>query len=234
MTIPRHARHAKGRIALFLTTWVIGLTVIGFLASSTALALWRDRVTATDRATGLGQIALGVQRAGAAATYAQSASQGASFALDPTDAANTLSTGIAIPFDVLLRADGHVGLTYSLAFGTPTADTVFADSTVAVFPVADAAQCVVGATGAGGSLTNIPGLGTGYATFKTATHHWCLTAQLDPSRLAHYTNIGRVTGTGAGISVEASDTWDVTLLPDPTVEPEIHLTVRPTVIRPGG
>jgi hypothetical protein len=221
------------RLALSVAAGLVVMTTFCVLAATGALALWRDRATVDAQSVKLSRIALGVQRPGSPAAYAPSVDAGAHLVLTSEDASRLIDEpGIAIAFDVLLRADGNAGLSYSLAFGQPGAGTLFAAAAVEVFPVDSPDQCLFGATGDGASLTDIPGLSTTFAETKVQTHHWCVTAQLDPTQLPHYTNTGSVTGTGAGIAVEASDTWDVTLLPDPAAEPDIHLTVWPQVLRP--
>jgi hypothetical protein len=227
------------RLGKGLILWLVGLIVLSFLGSSLALALWHASATVEQQPVGTGALSFGVQRHGEQVDHAPSVAAGVDLVLDSDDAGQLFAhpdEGIAIAFDVLARSDGHTGLTYSLDLEQPDPDTLFGISILAVFPVHDIQQCRPGSAPEDQpQLTDLPAIGTEYATVKTATHHWCLTAIIDPKQLEHYANTATASIEWGFFDdlYEDDATWQTRIAPDPAAQTDVTLSIVPQVIRPG-
>ncbi|APB01114.1 hypothetical protein NS506_07089 [Nocardia seriolae] len=208
----------------------LGLGMIG----GTTWALWHQAADSS-------RVAIAGGRAG----FAVTAEGGTTAAADDRDVltvaigsghAERLLGGepsIAIPFDIAMRADGRQGLDYSVTAPEGRPGTVLGSSDIDVFPVAETAACVPGATPSPGVKAHrVTGLDTAYQASKTRTDSWCLTISYTPAGKGAYRNTGTVTAhTADGTMLEASDSWQAAIVPNPAREPEIAVAITHSVRR---
>lgn len=225
--------------------------VIGGVAAATAVAavlgvaaygLWSDSALPADAAVSTGQVGVQLDRL-ASASSTTTSSQTATAATSVLTAstvrgdASTMVTAtpqaVAVPLQVRLRADGNAGLRYTLAIAAPATGSVFAASTVRLFPVASAAACTPAAAAVAAATTqpnlvDIAGLATGSTAPATATAFWCLGA-VYPGTGGIYTNTATASGTNAATSQPVSSTasWSA------YVYARLDVNLTHTVITPG-
>jgi len=130
--------------------------------------------------------------------------------------------GLALPFKLALRADGHTGIDYSIKVPTTAKNplSVFAAAGVEVFPVDHKRDCVPGVSPPSGvNLSGITGIDAKYGVKKTADLWWCATAVLDESKLGRYVNTAQVEAVdSSGSAMSAHDQWEAAIVPDPELD----------------
>lgn len=179
-------------------------------------ALWVQQVDTPltlDSAQGVG---FSVQRTDSTAQTAADGTDALALTLTVADVETMMSSpvkSLALPIKVKARADGSLGLNYSVPLPTFTPGTVLANSTIRLWALpatvttdaaALAACTTVAAPATQPSTTNQVALPTG-GTVNSATLYWCLTAVYSGTG-GTYTNT--VTATSGGVQVtSAQDSW---------------------------
>lgn len=208
-------RRTRGLRAL-----VVGATLLAATAAGTGTyALWSDALTKDDVTVAHGaQVGIFVQRVGSAPQIASSASDVLTFDLTVDDAKTMMAAptrSFAQLVKIGLRADGRVGIDYSIAlpdFSTGSAQgTLFDASTVRLFAVsgeddatAAAACTVANAPAVQPDLTNNVGLDSLDTTHRERTVYYCLTAAYSGTG-GTYQNTGKASA--AEGAAEGQDTW---------------------------
>jgi len=228
---------------------VAGAVLLVAAGAGAARALWSDSAT-VDAATGSGSAGFSVEARGST-EVATDPGEMLAVTVGATEAQSLTENGsIALPLVVRSRADGNTGLSYTIEQPAFALGSVFAESTVRLFPVDSAAACTVEAAPASATGTSLAAVGVaaGYGTDRaswTATQYWCLTAVYDPlsDPVSTYTNTGTVTGSypedsGQSGTVGDSDSWSIgvtpspSTTPDPGAEPNASFEFRHTLTRP--
>ncbi|MCL1898044.1 MAG: hypothetical protein FWG16_04410 [Micrococcales bacterium] len=215
-------------------TLSLGLMVLSGLAVSGVYALWQVRDTQTIDPIGTAYIGLDVTR-GVVTSTATKANPAVTFSLGSDDAVALVSAETRfVAFQVRASAQGHLGMDYSVAVGTPLAGTVFSGATMDLYKVSEAAHCD-GLSHAGKTLVSGPinAIGTDYNQFKSHTQWYCLEIELTTTTLGLYQTEAEVTGTGpTAVGLDDQDQWAVNLAADPAQEPPLGITVTPVVVIP--
>ena len=151
---------------------------------------------------------------------------------DGPDGSGTFA--VAVPFDVTLLTSAGYGLDYTIDIDPPQADTVFGlpGTGPVFFPVSDASACTVAAAASAQTSTApvaATGLASGVAGSQLRVDHWCLVVSVTPpvygaSATADGTNL--LDSTETSVPGLAAD-WSGYVIPDPTVEPDLTVTITP-------
>lgn len=230
---------------LALTAAVVLVAVLVGAGTGGTLALWRDQERGS-AAMPVGVTVFGVgapAAPGSLAKYATADGQSLTFEFGPAQAATLYGTApaggaVAIPVQVDSLAQGHRGLSYTVA---PTVSGgVFGASTWALYKVPSQAACTTSTT-ATLTASSTP-WSTAYTSTSTlTTEFWCLVAKFVPVTGTHR-DTATVTGTpdtpGATAPRDVTDTdeWRATVTQrlDPAAEPTHRLTFTFTTTRAGG
>ena len=222
-------------IAILLVAAFVG--VVGGAGAS--WALWSDAVTnpSMQLATG-SKVGISLERVDGTPQYATSASSVLTQTLGLAEAQAASGLNVAIPLAVRMRADGNAGISYSIARPTFRAGTLFAVSTVTLFPLSattDAearSQCnIFAAPGTQPATTGIVGIAPGVdptAPQGVAVDYWCLTSYYFAGG-GFYQNTGTANGTSpTGEQVTAQADW-MSMLVDPGTYSLTHQITLPGV-----
>lgn len=214
---PLMKRSSEGR-AVRRWTFPAALVLVALVAgvATSAYALWSSGVTNGGLVvSGPPKVGFALSRIGGAPTVATSG--GSVLGLDITsEDANALVKSadgtLAIPFKVMQRADGNIGLTYSLQAPTFAAGTLFDAATMRVFPLTGVTGDAAATTSCRASaapaqqpnLTNLIGLEKGSSAVSSSTAYWCLTYVRSETK-GKYTNTAKAEATSGPASGTA--TW---------------------------
>lgn len=217
-------RRPRGRVIL---SAAIALALMS--GSAVAFALWRAEVDRTAQVALGAKVGFSVGRVGAAGEAASGPTEQLELWLtrqDATDLLNASSRTLAVPIKVQLRADGNLGMTYSVGLPSYAGDSVFGASTLRLFPLpsttdnAAVADCRADAAPASQPGTDdILGIAAGNPAQTLATDYWCLTVVYSSG--GSYQNTATVsasatptpapgadpTVTAAPTAVSAEDSW---------------------------
>jgi hypothetical protein len=219
------------------------VAVLGVGGTGVAWALWSDSHTDSSvRVATEPQVGVSFSRVGSAGTAATDAASVLDVAITRADGQALLAASpraVAVPLAVRLRADGHAGITYSLAVPAFAPGTLFAASTIRLFPVtattdaaAQAACTPAAAPPTQPSTTAIVGIAAGVdpaAPDGLAVDYWCLTAVYSGTG-GDYANTATAQGTApSGVVVQAQDTWQTFVIApaDVSLTHTLHLPGGP-------
>lgn len=220
---PRPTR--RSRITIVVVTAVVAV-VSGLLSAAGSWALWSQAFTNPSLQAAAGpQAGISLARVGGAASAATGPASVLTATLGRSDAQTLLATSgraVAIPLVVRMRADGHAGMTYDIALPAFVPGTLFAASTVRLFPLSsttDAAALAACTPAAAPAVqpptTDIVGIAAGVdpsAPGGTAVDYWCLAATYNGSG-GTYQNTATVQGTApSGAVVSGQSTWHAFLV----------------------
>lgn len=221
------------------TAVVLAVCGLLFAVASAASALWYDNITSAGTLQA-GRISFNVGPATGVLNATNHATRVSSYNVGQSEAATLQSTGsISIPIRAVAMSQGNKGMSYTVTAPTFGANTVFGNSTVRVFKVADAASCNVASAPAtqpsGPAMQSTPVPATYSNTTTPTTEWWCMTAVYNPPASTTYTNVGTVTATAGGVSVTADDSWTTTVgatPPNPATEPTAPIPFAYQTFRP--
>ena len=215
---------------------VAGLaSLIAVGTAGTVYALWAANASAGPLAVRQATVGLAVTKG--ADVVASAGGKAVGFTVGQAEAQALVDGGpdatgtffVAVPFDVTMTSSPGYGIDYTLKSGA--ADSIFGlDSAKLTFvKVADSTQCTttpVGDTYSSGQTVN--GLASSVKDPQTAIDHWCLVISVTPKT---YKNVATAAGTDSvGGNVTSSTDWMAYLLPDPTTQSALPITVTPTAI----
>lgn len=240
--VPRYAGGRPGRTSRSFgrgALMAVAAAAMTVCAAGSAVALWSASSTATPQVAVGARAGFAISRVGVAGStqVATDATPSLKLTLGLADATTMMTASpkaVAIPIKVQLRADGNLGMTYSVAmpsFGSG----VFSGSTIRLFPLTaadDAAAAAACSPSAAPSnqpdLSRIVGLAPGHPGSTLATAYWCLSAVYGSG--GRYTNVATAQGTASpspSTAVSASASWSA------YVVSEGVLTWTPAVTYPG-
>ena len=213
--------------------------VIGTGTGST-LALWMAQAAASPLAAQQAVLGLAVTKDQVTNAAASGASP-AEFTIGQAEAATLIADGpdangdfaVAVPFDVTLLASAGYGLDYSFDVATAQPDTVFGLSTTFVFfQVADPLECTVAKAASAKTYTvqqPVAGATGGQNAPHTQVDQWCMVATVTPPTSS---TIGQAAGNNLLENPEvsapdANASWMAYIIPDPSVEPNLAVSVTP-------
>jgi hypothetical protein len=141
---------------------------------------------------------------------------------------------VAVPFTVTMGTTHGYGMDYSISAEEFDELTVlgFGGASPAFFRVHELHDCTPTATGDNYLLGEvIEGIEPGSYKKEIRTDHWCVVFTITPG---HYRNTVAASGINVlGISEQSVDSrdssWEAYLLPDPTHEPDVTITLTPLV-----
>ena len=223
------------------------------VGTGVTLALWKTSVNAGPVGPLRAVAGFAVTRGGVTDVAASSAAT-VGFAITREDAAALVASPdqvIAIPFDVAALVSGTDGVDYQVAVGNPEPGSLLAGAQIFVFPLVPEEPGPPGDGGddgddiggppevecAPGSLTDsvldeLTAISSS-TTLRPATAvtiHWCAVLRYDADR---YTNVATVTGTTIDEQLMTGQTaWQVRLVPDPTLQADVPVTLTHTITAP--
>jgi len=204
---------------------IAGLVAASLATAGIAAALWNSTATSRNITVGRGAVAFSLAFA-ASDRHQEQFATGSDSVLkidlgepEAIAAMDIAGDGLALPFTVRLESRGSSGLDYTIAVPTLAEGSILAGADLRVFPVADAADCVVAkAPKAGPNLTGISGINPGRVSVGTVVEHiWCLTAKYNPANAGQYANTATLTiedSHGTQVQFD-SNTWNARVLPNP-------------------
>jgi len=224
---------------------LIGLAVAMAIGTGTGatLALWRAQAVASPLEAQ--QAVLGFAVTKDQVTDVASGASAAEFTIGQAEAETLVADGpdangdfaVAVPFDVTMLASAGYGLDYSFDVATAQQDTVFGlpGTTFVFFPVTDLSECTV-AQAASATTYAVQQPVTGITGGQNAPHtqgdQWCMVVTVTPPTSS-------TAGVAAGnnlvenpeVSVPDADaSWLAYIVPDPSVEPNLAVSVTPLPI----
>ena len=214
--------------------------VIGTGTGST-LALWLAQAAASPLAAQQAVLGLSVTKDQVTDAAASSASP-AEFTIGEAEAAALIADGpdangdfaVAVPFDVTLLASAGYGLDYSFDVATAQPDTVFGlpGTTFVFFQIADLSECTVAQAASAQTYAvqqSVSGVSGGQNAPHIQVDQWCMVVTVTPPTSS-------TSGQAAGINLlenpevsvpDADASWLAYIIPDPTVEPNLAVSVTP-------
>ncbi|MDR1392452.1 MAG: hypothetical protein LBJ62_00540 [Bifidobacteriaceae bacterium] len=224
--------------------WVVaaGLALVTLAGSAgAAWALWRSEISVSGASVGVGQVYVSLIRLTPVVRESVAdAVTPATLSVTSTDAVavSTSSDGLAIPFRVDVKGDGHTGVDYSLELPNAVPGTVAEVSLFYLFP--DTGTCSAVSV-PGNAFIARPGQKIGpflgqapdTSTNSASGTKWCLVMRLDPAALGEFSNTATATATGpGGTTVTAQDQWWAKLPPyNPAANPPFDLVLEPLFTR---
>ena len=223
--------------------WLLGLVLAMVLGAGagTAFALWRAQASSGDLLAQQAVLGLAVTKDQTTDVAASSADT-VQFTIGQTEAQALVDAGpdqdgtfgVAVPFAVTTLASAGYGMDYSIDLEAPQSGTVFglAGGNTVIFPVEDPGQCTVANAALAQPYTvtdPVTGVGTGANAAQTQADDWCLVFTVIPPA-----DGGTATADGTTLlddphtsATDDASVWWAYVIPDPTAEPDLAVTVTP-------
>jgi len=234
-------------------SWRVGLTrgkkplllglavamVIG-AGTGTTLALWLAQAAASPLVAQ--QAVLGLAVTKDAVTDAATSASPAEFTIGQAEAATLVADGpdangdfaVAVPFDVTLLASAGYGLDFSFDVAAAQQDAVFGlpGTTFVFFQVADLSECTVAQIASAQTYAAqqpVAGVSGGQNAPHIQVDQWCMVVTVTPPTSATSSQAaGNNLLENPEVSAPDADaSWLAYIIPDPSVEPNLTVSVTP-------